>query len=460
MSIDLMKIRFALLLLLLLAASCSTAPESQPLRREDFAYGMELTVSGNSAMYSLTLPAAIYKGCTRPDLGDLRVFNAHGQVPHLLRQIELEQTVRPAQPLPFFPLTEPVRMGSKAADLGITINSNGAIIAIATGDTEQEEQAVSTYLLDASSLKHDPDWLEFVWTGGQFSATVRLDSSDDLNRWHTLVSSAALAELRFGGHDLLRQRIDLNRRATGKYLRLSWPQGKDGIRLTAVKAGYASETRTQARALLTLTGQPDSAAEPGRTAWLYTTEGVFPVDQLNIRLPEQNALAEFAVFSRTDEEAAWQRRGSLLAWRLTVDGTQFDNETLRLPPITDRFWRLEGEAVSGKAPVVELGWLPGQLLFLAQGEGPYSIVYGKAGLPPLRSQVGQLLRDTETNVSGKLIEAAQAGPQKVLAGPTALQVKKVLPWRQWLLWAGLLVGVLAVGGMAWKLYKEMKQQGA
>jgi hypothetical protein len=50
------------------------------LRREDFAYGMELTVSGKNAMYSLTLPADIYKGCTRPDLGDLRVFNAHGGV--------------------------------------------------------------------------------------------------------------------------------------------------------------------------------------------------------------------------------------------------------------------------------------------------------------------------------------------------------------------------------------------
>jgi len=456
-----MKIRFALLLLLLLAASCSTAPESQPLRREDFAYGMELTVSGNSAMYSLTLPAAIYKGCTRPDLGDLRVFNAHGQVPHLLRQIEPEKSVRPAQPLPFFPLAEATSTDSRSAYLGITVNSSGTIIAFNPPDqATQQGQAVSTYLLDASSLKHSPDWLEFVWTGGQFSASVRLDRSDDLNRWHTLVSSAALAELRFGGHDLLRQRIDLNRRATGKYLRLSWPQGKDGIRLTAVKAGYASETRTQARALLTLTGQPDSAAEPGRTKWLYTTEGVFPADQLNVRLPDQNALAEFAVFSRTDEEAAWQRRGSLLAWRLTVDGTQFDNEILRLPPITDRFWRLESEAGSDKAPVLELGWRPGQLLFLAQGEGPYSLVYGKAGLLPVRSQVGQLLRDTETNVSGKLIEAAQAGPQKVLAGATALQVKKAVPWRQWLLWAGLLVGVLAVGGMAWKLYKEMKQERA
>ena len=450
--------RIPLLLILLFAVPSFAADQS--LRREDFAYGMDLTVSGNSAMYSLTLPAEIYKGCTRSDLGDLRVFNAHGPVPHLLRQIEPKQTVRPAQTLPFFPLAEATNTNSRSAYLGITVNSSGTIIAFNPPDqATQQGQAVSTYLLDASSLKHSPDWLEFVWTGGQFSASVRLDSSDDLNRWHTLVSSAALAELRFGGHDLLRQRIDLKQKTTGKYLRLSWPQGKDGIRLTAVKAGYASETRTQARALLTLTGQPDSAAEPGRTAWLYTTEGVFPVDQLNVRLPEQNALAEFAVFSRADKEAAWHRRGSLLSWRLTVDGTQFDNETLRFAPVTDRFWRLEGEAVNDKAPVLELGWLPGQLLFLAQGEGPYSLAYGKAGLPPVRSQVDKLLQQhAEPLKDSKLIEAAQAGPQKVLAGAAALQMRRTIPWRLWLLWAGLLAGVIAVAAMALKLWREMKER--
>jgi hypothetical protein len=450
-----MKKRFTLLLLLFTAAPCFAADQS--LRRDDFAYSMDLTVSGRSAMYSLTLPAAIYKGCTRPDLGDLRVFNAHGPVPHLLRQIEPEKTVRPAQALPFFPLAAPASVSSSSADLGITISSSGAIIAIAAGQAAQESQLVSTYLLDASALAQQPDWLEFAWTGGQFSASVRLESSDDLNRWQTLVWSAALAELRFGGHDLLRRQIDLGQRTAGKYLRLSWPQGKDGIRLTAVKAGYANETQTQSRTLLTLAGQPDSAAS-GQAAWLYETGGVFPIDQLNIRLPEQNALAEFAIFSRADEEAAWRRRSSLLAWRLVVDGSQFDNEVLGFAPVTDRFWRLETEAGGDKAPMLELGWLPGQLLFLAQGEGPYSVVYGKAGLLPARSQVDKLLQNAEPLNSGRLIAAAQAGPQKVLAGAAALQPQRTMPWRQWLLWLGLIAGVLAVAAMALKLWREMKER--
>ena len=83
--------RFALLLILLPAAPCLAADGQSPLRRDDFAYGMELKVRGGSPVVSLSLPAEVYQGCVRPDLGDLRVFNAHDPVPHLLRPPQPEQ---------------------------------------------------------------------------------------------------------------------------------------------------------------------------------------------------------------------------------------------------------------------------------------------------------------------------------------------------------------------------------
>ena len=49
----------------------------------DFAYGYTLEVDGDGAIYSLTLPEAVYHGLTRTDRGDLRVFNSQGvAVPH------------------------------------------------------------------------------------------------------------------------------------------------------------------------------------------------------------------------------------------------------------------------------------------------------------------------------------------------------------------------------------------
>jgi hypothetical protein len=312
-------------------------------------------------------------------------------------------------------------------------------------------------VLDASALQHHPDWLEFAWQGQgeQFSTSVRIDSSDDLNNWQSVVASAALAQLSFGGHQLLRNRIELGGQAAGKYLRLSWPPGRDGVSVTAVKAGYEQEQRAKPRTVLALTGQPDAKAAPGKSSWLYTTEGFLPVDQLNIHLPEQNSLSEFAIFSRADEKGQWQWRASLLAWQLMIDGVKLENGILHLAPVTDRYWRLETEASSSQAPVLELGWLPGQLVFMAQGEGPYTLAYGRAGLLPAHSQVEQLIKAVEPVSGSKLIEEAQAGPQRVLAGKAVLEPATVIPWRQWLLWAGLIAGVLAVGAMALKLYQEM-----
>jgi len=288
---------------------------------------------------------------------------------------------------------------------------------------------------------------------------VRLDSSDDLNSWQTQVGSTALAELRFGGHTLLRKRVVVPRGIHRKtYLRLSWPAGKDGVRLTGIRAGYNREEQVHPRAVLALTGQSLPVTEQGTLHYQYDSKGVFPVDQLKILLPEQNSLSQIAVFSRADEKVSWKRRASLLVYRMTVDGVHLDSGTININRTADRYWLLELEDNSGirQAPTLELGWLPGQLLFMAQGEKPYTLAYGHAGLGAARSQVDRLLKAVDPESEKKLVASAQAGPQKILGGGDRRTAPQELPWRQWLLWLVLLAGVLLVGMMALKLYREMQ----
>jgi len=441
--------------------------DNRPLQREDFAYGMDLTLSGNHPIYGLTVPAAIYQGCTRADLGDLRVFNANHAVPHLLRSQVSKETKRPAQVLPFFPLLSDTQgAGGSPPDLHIATNSQGTIIDIrqnAPGERSQVNQIVTAYILDTSGLEQPADWLELTWEGQgeQFSTSVRVDSSNDLNSWQTQVRSAALAELRFGGHTLLRKRISVPRGIHRKtYLRLSWPVGKDGARLTGVRAGYNREEQALPRTVLTLTGKALPVAEQGAARYLYNSKGFFPVDQLMIRLPEQNSLSQISVFSKADEESSWQRRASLLAYRLIVEEVDMESEQLSINHTTDRYWLLELADNSGvhQAPTLELGWLPGQLLFMAQGEKPYTVTYGRAGLGAARSQVDRLLKAVDPQSAKKLVAPAQAGLQKILGGEARLVQAKTLPWRRWLLWMVLVSGVLVVGMMALKLYREMNGQ--
>jgi hypothetical protein len=95
---------------------------------------------------------------------------------------------------------------------------------------------------------------------------------------------------------------------------------------------------------------------------------------------------------------------------------------------------------------------------MAQGEKPYTVAYGRAGLGAARSQVDRLLKAVDPQSEKKLVASAQAGPQKILGGEARLETAEELPWRRWLLWVVLVSGVLVVGMMALKLYKEMNGQ--
>ncbi|MCW5213425.1 DUF3999 domain-containing protein [Desulfobulbus sp. TB] len=450
-----------------------TGDEKSPLQRDDFAYCMELSISGKSSMYRFILPAAVYQGCTRADLGDLRVFNSKYPVPYIIQSQDRKQTKRAAQALPFFPLFNDMQdSNSSPSALHIATNSQGTIVNIRqNGIPAKKNQIVTAYILDTSGLQQPADWLDFTWTGQDrhFSSSVRLERSSDLNNWQVQVRSAALAELDFGGHTLVRKRIVMPQGIYRKtYLRLSWPAGQDGVTLTSVKAGYHQETEAHPRDLLSLDGEVLPITEPIKEPvtnqeflrYQYDSKGVFPVDQLRVRLAEQNSLAQITVFSRANKKASWQRRTSLLAYRLLVDNISLDSAILDLHRTTDRYWLLEMESNSGirQAPVLELGWLPGQLLFLAQGEQPYTLAYGRAGLKPTRYQVDQLLRAVDPQREKKLVALAQVGPEKILGGRERLVVDQELPWRRWLLWLVLLAGVLVVGMMAFKLYREMNEE--
>ncbi len=452
----------------LLAASLSWAgDEKKPLTRDDFAYGMELTVDGKNAIYGLSVPAQVYQGCTSADLGDLRLFNTRNIIPHLLRPQVRKENSRPSKALAFFPLVGTSGNNTLPPDLHISTNSRGTIIALRQDRTKQPSQVVTSYIIDTADLEQSPDWLEFSWSGqsDHFSTSVRLDGSDDLNSWYTLVASASLAELSFGGHDLLRNRIDIekdiqkNSKQKKTYLRISWPEGRKGVTLSSVKAGYDKEEQKQLRTVHRITGKIDPDEEQGTTAYHYSSDGFYPVDQLYVRLPLHNSLARITVFSRPDKDALWHRRAALLSYQLTIDGVALDSEVKNITPSTDRFWRLEiaEENRGAESPILELGWLPGQLVFLAQGEEPYTLAYGRSGLTGASFQVDRLLTSIDPLKEKNLVMSAQAGPQKILGGQGNLKPSPDLPWRSWLLWAVLIAGVLLVGGMALQLLKEMNK---
>jgi hypothetical protein len=112
---------------MLLAQSMLAGAAERP---EDFAYGIAIHADAQDALYEITLPTAVYRGVARSDLGDIRVFNAHGEVvPHAFRPRAAGSTDTPAAVEP--PLFPMCRRRRSLEDLNVrTTRADGTIVNI------------------------------------------------------------------------------------------------------------------------------------------------------------------------------------------------------------------------------------------------------------------------------------------------------------------------------------------
>jgi len=124
------------LLLPTLALGIATAAAAGAPTPKDFAHGLLVQEAPGAPAQQFTVPEAVYQGVTRPDLGDLRVFNGGDVVvPHALC---LAPEPQPAavrqQELPVFPLQ---RMAVPAGRPRIAAAQGRVIVQTPSGTSVQ-----------------------------------------------------------------------------------------------------------------------------------------------------------------------------------------------------------------------------------------------------------------------------------------------------------------------------------
>lgn len=446
----------------LAAASLAFAADA-PLRPDDFAFGLAIEPVAGAPLQQVTLPAAVYQSATRADLGDLRVFNAAGElVPHALRRPAPATTAGEWAALPLFPLRGPAARSPEELSLRVEKSASGAIVSVRSGTGATGDAPVVAWLIDASADKRAIDTLEVDWrdpAAGGFSGRLRIDASDDLRYWRIVTNDAALARLRHDGHLLEHRRIELAA-LRAKYLRLAWAEPGNGVPLTGVRAQRVAEVSPPAREWLAL---PAAAGErPGE--YQFELRGRMPVDRARIRLPQPNMVAAMELRSRERATDPWRLRASGLLYRLNQNGRELANDEFALAyGGGDPYWQLSLARQEGTpaAPVIELGWVPQTLVFVARGDGPFRLAYGSAGLTPGDYSVEQLLQQFAVRNDIEITpQPARLGAALTLGGPERLELPlSARPWRRWLLWGVLGLGVALLGWMAWRLARQLKQAG-
>jgi hypothetical protein len=423
--------------------------------RPAFRSSAPLTVAADEALHRFALPLEAYRDARR-DLGDLRVLNAAGEpVPFAIAGAEDRPPApAPVVALPVFPVSTAVVSGADGVGVLVRTGRDGAVIAVEPRARPSASDP-TTWLLDASKVGDPIQALVVEWDAGPGSEVVHvdLDESDDLRRWRRVIAGTALVRVSQGTEVLSQPRIEFSPRRA-RYLRLS--AGAAGFRLRAARAETVAGAVEVPRESRRVAGRPGDAA--GEFA--FDLGASLPVESVRLRLAERNTIAPLTLLARDEASEDWQRVTVGTSYRLTRDGVEVESPATEVGRHVARHWlvRIDARAgsVGSEPPALEVGWRPAQVVFVARGEAPFRVAFGnpsvdRAALPLTSLMPGYAPRAEHAlpvATVGEVTTAALPGDGwRGLLGEDG--------GRRLLLWGVLVLGVIVLGGMAWRLHRQV-----
>ena len=404
--------------------------------------------------FAIALDESVYRQATDPQLRDLSAFDADGSplafgpMPPTYRKPPQEWRDAAWFALP---ATSDLRPGD--LHLHVQRDTAGNLNLDATL-SHGPGLVVHDLLVDVQAGERQVDGIEFelAMDAPDFSTILAVDASDDLQSWRPVSPAAAVAQLRQGGHALVRRRIEFTP-IRARYLRLHSIAGDVGLPLRGLRLSLHADSAVAddfARASL----RADFLGREGR-AFTYLLPARAPVDRVNIRLADDNAIASFSVSAREPGERNWRYIGQIDAFRLRGAGVSLDNEAMDIAATRAPQWRIESSIALSQPPVLELSWQPEEWLLLTHGKPPYRVLAGSRVARrddfPLEMLVGEIRRRYG---AGWRPAPATLGAMADAGGEAALRAWDPARKRTLLLWGVLALAALAIIAMVLRLLRQ------
>ena len=419
----------------------------------DFSVRVPLAVSGNGPWYRLELPLAVQLSARQADLSDVRVFNAAGepQAYALSRQSSQRSESRTVTEVKWFPL---YAADTQQALPGVVMKSTteGTLLEIRPSSAKGP-QVLRGWVLDASAIKAPLQQLSLDWSR-EYDGFQRfsIEASDDLQHW-TPWGDGQVARLSFADERVEQHDVNLPGQSA-RYLRLVW-QGQAAPLLTSAKLVSATSSSLP---LPLVWSQPlaGTRLSAGEYSWQLPTG--LNVERLRIELKQPNTLAPVTLSGRRDSKQAWQPLSNGLLYRLTSNGQEVVQDELQLPGQAVAELKLQvderGAGLGVEAPALHFAVRSTQLVFLARGEPPFTLALGNAAAKAANLPLSTLIPDYSAERFKALGQATVAGDAVVNTPVVAAAVESGPDWKKFGLWAVLLLGVAALGAMAYSLLRK------
>lgn len=432
-------------------------------RPADYAAGIQVDPAGGTPLVEITLPDAVYRTIVDPELRDIAVFNrADEAVPFALC---LAPKVLPGAAssieLPVFELQAAKSSSSNEARIDLNTPS-GTSVRIEASPSESSAAAhTQAHVIDARASEAPLRSIAFQWSSpdGASQASVRIEASDDLDRWTTVVAASTLLQVTAAGQELRRERIDLPDRAY-QYLRVVRVDGGPALAIHSVQGESVSAQRTSDPIWIAadVQGSKDNAE------WFFDAARIAPISLARVGLASDNASLRLRIESRADTDSAWRPRFSGEVYSIVADGQRRTSRPAQFVPTADRYWRIVKDAGSvspAGAPSLGLGFHPARLQFLASGSGPYTLAFGSRRAAPSSAYPCDGLLADSNAPRDNLIGEAYLGERRTLGGDLALQAPPVAtPVKRIVLWVVLVLGAASLIVMAVTLLKKVRTEGS
>lgn len=433
----------------------------------DYAYQAHIEVPAAASQQPLkrfVVPVAVLLQLTRADFrakhrqADMAVFNAAGQVLPMSLHPVVGETTLVQDPLPFHVFSRYRETGQKTITTRARTEQDNMAAEQATTQTLAVRSKAQDYLIelkpDGSDVTYERVFLRWTQAPQDQLVLVRVESGKQLDQLKLLAANKQLT-----------QKLRDDDQATGitgfkpedRYLRLTVTNALAQFTLEAVTGIYQQRADRPVLTHAVSLRAGKKADNPVQDKPFYVLDTPWRVQPTHLTvLPDQaNRVLTGDLWVLPVGETDPQLIQAGFQQHTLTDERVTENQALELPrrPFAQIQVALDGAADHKvRAQLQFTAW---QIVFLGDGGGPYTFAWGRDGAPPAAPNLDKLVHQPIAQLQADALTVA-LGAARLAGGEEKLRSPSEKPWKTWLLWGLLLLGVIATGAMAWQLYREMK----
>ncbi len=443
-----------LCIFLMLGSLCLSVADSNA-SITDYAYKAKLSLS-NDMLRRVELPNELLVSLARQDLGDVTIFDRNGaMMPTWVRPRQIE-VLRKSLSLKFNAFTGSSTDTARQETVTVVRDKEGRVEAYSKDSRSQlADEVLNAYIVelpvDDSEIRIDELNIQWTQIPARRLLSVRIEASDDLSKWRVLRSRQNLAK--FENDANANQRLKIN--TSKKYLRISLNEAVDKFEIHSVE-GHYREVKKEAIDWFSLGPMTENVEDPGFLSFSLSQK----VRQKGARFSfnQPNQLIKGDIYRKEpNHDRRKLRYGGIVQHNITPSDEIEKNEPLYLQGSSRALWWFKPDQAIQSMPMVDLKMPNYELLFLANGTGPYSIAWGncEAGAP-MNSLKNVVDKDKLQKSALPLVYMMNIENS---GGVVRLSVQEGPPYLKWFFWSVLVVIVLLTGRMAVKLFKDLGKKG-